>query len=67
MNPIMLADTTTYPSVDWASIFNGVDFSVLLDGVIAIIPIILPVLLIAYGIKSGWRFGRKSLKSASKF
>lgn len=67
MNPLMLTEANTYPTVEWSSVFSGVDFSVLLDGVIAIIPILLPVLLAAYGIKSGWRFGRKTLKSSSKF
>lgn len=57
----------TMPSVDWSTVFGSLDFSVLTDGVIAIIPIILPVLLTIYGMKGGFRFAKKSLRGASKF
>lgn len=57
----------TMPSVDWSTVFGSLDFSVLTDGVIAIIPIILPVLLTIYGMKGGFRFAKKSLRGAAKF
>lgn len=57
----------TMPSVDWATVFGSLDFSVLTAGVIAIIPILLPVLLVVYGMKNGWRFAKKSLRSVGKF
>lgn len=57
----------TMPSVDWSTVFGSLDFSVLTAGVIAIIPILLPVLLVVYGMKNGWRFAKKSLRSVGKF
>lgn len=56
----------TMPSVDWAATFGSLDFSVLTSGIVAIIPIVLPVLLVVYGMKNGWKFARKSLKSVGK-
>lgn len=58
--------TATLPSVDWASVFGSLDFSVLTAGIVAIIPIILPVLLVTYGMKNGWKFSKKSLRSVGK-
>lgn len=58
--------TATMPTVDWSTVFGSLDFSVLTTGIVAIIPIILPVLLTVYGMKNGWKFARKSLKSAGK-
>lgn len=55
------------PSVDWSTVFGGLDFSVLTQGVVTIIPILLPVLLVVYGMKNGWRFAKKSLRSVGKF
>ena len=56
----------TMPTVDWSTVFGSLDFSVLTSGIVAIIPIILPVLLVVYGMKNGWKFARKSLKSVGK-
>lgn len=56
----------TMPSVDWSTVFGSLDFSVLTSGIVAIIPIILPVLLVTYGMKNGWKFSKKSLKSVGK-
>lgn len=56
----------TMPSVDWATVFGSLDFSVLTSGIVAIIPIVLPVLLVVYGMKNGWKFAKKSLKSVGK-
>ena len=55
------------PSVDWSTVFGSLDFSVLTQGVVTIIPILLPVLLVVYGMKNGWRFAKKSLRSVGKF
>lgn len=65
----MPAETATavMPSVDWSSVFGSLDFSVLTQGVVTIIPILLPVLLVVYGMKNGWRFAKKSLRSVGKF
>lgn len=57
----------TLPAVNWSEIFGSLDFSVLTSGVVAIIPILLPVLLVVYGMKNGWRFAKKSLRSVGKF
>lgn len=57
----------TLPSVDWATIFSTMDFSVLTSGVVALIPVLLPVLLVVFGMKNGWRFAKKSLRSIGKF
>lgn len=57
----------TLPSVDWSTVFGNLDFSVLTSGVVAIIPILLPVLLVVYGMKNGWRFAKKSLRSVGRF
>lgn len=65
MDPVVAA--ATLPSVDWSTVFGSLDFSVLTAGVIAIIPILLPVLLVVYGMKNGWRFAKKSLRSVGKF
>ena len=59
--------TQTLPSVDWSSVFSSLDFSVLTSGVVTIIPILLPVLLVVYGMKNGWRFAKKSLRSVGHF
>ena len=68
MDAIVLAEgASTMPTVDWTTIFNGLDFSVLTSGVVAIIPILLPVLLVVYGMKNGWRFAKKSLRGVGKF
>lgn len=66
MDPAV-TNAATLPSVDWASVFNNLDFSVLTSGVVAIIPILLPVLLVVYGMKNGWRFAKKSLRGVGKF
>lgn len=66
--PTAIAENTAVmPSVDWSSVFGSLDFSVLTSGVVAIIPILLPVLLVVYGMKNGWRFAKKSLRSVGKF
>lgn len=57
---------TTLPDVNWSTAFGSLDFSVLTDGVVTMIPILLPVLLTIYGIKNGWRFAKKSLRGAGK-
>ena len=57
----------TMPTVDWSTVFGSLDFSVLTSGVVAIIPILLPVILTVYGMKNGWRFAKKSLKSTGRF
>lgn len=67
MLPILESSGATMPSIDWATTFGSLDFSVLLDGVVTMIPIIMPVLLTIYGIKAGYRFAKKSLRGASKF
>lgn len=64
--PIVLAEATM-PTVNWATVFGSLDFSVLTEGVVALIPILLPVLLVVYGMKNGWRFAKKSLRSVGKF
>lgn len=56
----------TLPTVDWATVFGSLDFSVLTAGIVALIPILLPVLLVVYGMKNGWGFARKSLRSVGK-
>ena len=66
--PTVIAETTaTMPSVDWSAVFGSLDFSVLTQGVVTIIPILLPVLIVIYGMKNGWRFAKKSLRSAGRF
>lgn len=62
----MLAEATM-PNVDWATVFSNLDFSVLTSSVVVLIPILLPVLLVVYGMKNGWRFAKKSLRSIGKF
>lgn len=64
--PTVIAEQTL-PAVNWSEIFGSLDFSVLTSGVVAIIPILLPVLLVVYGMKNGWRFAKKSLRSVGKF
>lgn len=64
--PTVIAEQTL-PAVNWSEIFASLDFSVLTSGVVAIIPILLPVLLVVYGMKNGWRFAKKSLRSVGKF
>lgn len=64
--PAVIAEQTL-PSVDWSTVFSSLDFSVLTSGVVTIIPILLPVLLVVYGMKNGWRFAKKSLRSVGKF
>lgn len=66
MDTSIIAEATL-PSVDWASVFNNLDFSVLTSGVVTIIPILLPVLLVVYGMKNGWRFAKKSLRGVGRF
>lgn len=53
--------------VNWSETFSNLDFSVLTQGVVAIIPILLPVILTVYGMKNGWRFAKKSLRGAGRF
>lgn len=65
MNPVVAE--ATMPAVNWSDVFGSLDFSVLTSGVVAIIPILLPVLLVVYGMKNGWRFAKKSLRSVGKF
>lgn len=65
MNPVIAE--VTLPAVNWSEVFGSLDFSVLTSGVVAIIPILLPVLLVTYGMKNGWRFAKKSLRSVGKF
>lgn len=64
--PIVLAEATM-PTVNWSTVFGSLDFSVLTEGVVSLIPILLPVLLVVYGMKNGWRFAKKSLRSVGKF
>ena len=64
--PAVIAEQTL-PAVNWAETFANPDFSVLTQGVVTIIPILLPVLLVVYGMKNGWRFAKKSLRSVGRF
>lgn len=64
--PTVIAEQTL-PAVNWSETFGNLDFSVLTQGVVTIIPILLPVLLVAYGMKNGWRFAKKSLRSVGRF
>lgn len=65
MGEVVVA-AATMPDVDWATAFGSLDFSVLTDGVVTMIPIMLPVLLAVFGIKNAWRFARKSLRGAGR-
>lgn len=67
MPTVIAENTAVMPSVDWSTVFGSLDFSVLTQGVVTIIPILLPVLLVVYGMKNGWRFAKKSLRSVGKF
>lgn len=64
--PVVIAEQTL-PSIDWGGVFSSLDFSVLTSGVVTLIPVLLPVLLVVYGMKNGWRFAKKSLRSVGKF
>lgn len=64
--PTVIAEQTL-PAVNWSETFSNLDFSVLTQGVVTIIPILLPVLLVVYGMKNGWRFAKKSLRSVGRF
>lgn len=64
--PAVIAEQTL-PAVNWSETFASLDFSVLTQGVVALIPILLPVLLTVYGMKNGWRFAKKSLRGAGRF
>lgn len=64
--PTVIAEQTL-PAVNWSETFANLDFSVLTQGVVTLIPILLPVLLVVYGMKNGWRFAKKSLRSVGKF
>lgn len=64
--PTVIAEQTL-PAVNWSETFSNLDFSVLTQGVVAIIPILLPVILTVYGMKNGWRFAKKSLRGAGRF
>ncbi len=65
MNAIVAEQTL--PSIDWGGVFSSLDFSVLTSGVVTLIPVLLPVLLVVYGMKNGWRFAKKSLRGAGRF
>ena len=67
MPTVIAENTAVMPSVDLSTVFGSLDFSVLTQGVVTIIPILLPVLLVVYGMKNGWRFAKKSLRSVGKF
>ena len=67
MPTVIAENTAVMPSVDWSAVFGSLDFSVLTHGVVTIIPILLPVLLVVYGMKNGWRFAKKSLRSIGHF
>ena len=64
--PTVIAEQTL-PAVNWSETFSNLDFSVLTQGVVTIIPILLPVILTVYGMKNGWRFAKKSLRGAGRF
>lgn len=64
--PVVIAEQTL-PNIDWGGVFATLDFSVLTSGVVTLIPVLLPVLIVVYGMKNGWRFAKKSLRSVGKF
>jgi len=50
--------------INWATALTGVDLGAIMDGIIALIPIVAPVVISLMALKKGWRFLLSQLSRA---
>jgi hypothetical protein len=50
--------------MDWTTALTGVELNGIVDGIVAIVPIVAPVVIGMIAIKKGWRFLLSNLRGA---